>query len=106
MMEMKHSESCRPAIIKLNILTLASQYVLSLINFMINNLEQFTLNSSIYKKPMRHGRNIHVPQSPLAMWQTGVYYMGIQIFYSLPDYLIDLVHDETVYKRSKRHFKP
>jgi hypothetical protein len=43
MMGMKHREACRPAFIKLNILTFASQYILSLMNFMINNLEQFTL---------------------------------------------------------------
>jgi hypothetical protein len=57
MMGLKHRESCRPAFIKLNILILASQYILSLMNFMINNLEQITFNSSIYKKSMRHGRN-------------------------------------------------
>jgi hypothetical protein len=60
------------AIIKLNILALATQYILSLTNFMINNFEQFTFNSSIYKKSMGHGRNLHVQQSLLAMMQNGV----------------------------------
>jgi hypothetical protein len=35
MMGMKHRELCRPAFTKLNILTLASQYILSLMIFMI-----------------------------------------------------------------------
>jgi hypothetical protein len=34
----------RPVFTKLNILTLASQYILSLMTFMINNLEYFTFN--------------------------------------------------------------
>jgi hypothetical protein len=79
-MGMKHRESCRAAFIKLNILTLAFQYNLSLMSFMINNLEQSTFNSSIYKKSMRHRRNLHVPQSHLAMRQKGVYYISLNIF--------------------------
>jgi hypothetical protein len=37
MLGMKQRESCRPAFIELNVLTLVSQYILSLMNFMINN---------------------------------------------------------------------
>jgi hypothetical protein len=41
---MKHTETCRPVFKKkLNILTLASQYILSLMTLMINNLGHFTL---------------------------------------------------------------
>jgi hypothetical protein len=94
MMGMKHRESCRPAFTKLNNLTLASQHILSLMIFMINNLENFTFNYSIYKRPTRHERNLHVPQSHLAMRQKGVHCISIKIFSSLPDYLIDLVHDK------------
>jgi hypothetical protein len=60
-------------------------------NFMINSLEQFTFNSSIYNKSMKRGRNLHVPQSHLAMGQKGTYYMSLTIFNSLPDYLNELV---------------
>jgi hypothetical protein len=38
MMGMKHTESCEPGFVKLYILALASQYILSLMNFVINNL--------------------------------------------------------------------
>ena len=93
-MGMKHRESCRPAFIKLNILTLVSQCILSLMTFMINNLEYFTFNYSIYERPTRHERNLHVLQSHLAMSQKGVHCMSIKIFNSLPDYLTYLVHDK------------
>jgi hypothetical protein len=94
MMGMRHRESCRPAFTKLNILTLASQYISFLMIFMINNLEHFAFNYSIYKRSTRHGRNLHFPQSHLAVRQKGVHCMSIKIFNSLPDYLIDLGHDK------------
>jgi hypothetical protein len=72
-MEMKHRESCRPAFKKLNILTLTSQYILSLMTIMANNLEYFTFNYTIHNKLTRHGRNLHVLQSHLAMRQKGVW---------------------------------
>jgi hypothetical protein len=93
-MGMKHRESCRRAFIKLNILTLASQYILSLMTFMINNLDYFTFNYSIYERRTRHERNLHVQQSHLAMRQKGVHCMSIKIFNSLPDYLSDLIYDK------------
>jgi hypothetical protein len=74
MLGMKHNEFCRPVFKELKILTLASQYILLLMNFMINNLGHFTFNHTIYNKSTRHGRNLHVPQSHLAMSQKGVYY--------------------------------
>jgi hypothetical protein len=61
---------------------------------MINNLGHFTFNYAIYSKSTRYERNLHVPQPHLAMRQKGVYYMSVKTFNSLPDYLIDLVHDK------------
>jgi hypothetical protein len=43
-MGMKPREPCRLEFTMLNILTLASQYILSLMTFKINNLEYFTFN--------------------------------------------------------------
>jgi hypothetical protein len=94
MTEMKHRETYRQVFKKLNILTLASHYILSLMTSMVNNLGHFTFNYAICNKSTRHRRNLHAPQSHLAMRQKGVYYMSVNIFNSLPDYLIDLVHDK------------
>jgi hypothetical protein len=49
-MGMKHRESCRPAFKQLKILTLTSQYILSLMTLMANNLEYFTFNYTIHNK--------------------------------------------------------
>jgi hypothetical protein len=61
---------------------------------MANNLEYFTFNYAVHNKLTRRGKNLHVPQSHLAMRQKGVYYMSVKIFNSLPDYLIELIHDK------------
>jgi hypothetical protein len=71
MMGMKCSESRRAVFKELKMLTLASQYILSLMNFMINNLGNFTFNHTIYNKSTRHGRNLHVSQSHLAKRKKG-----------------------------------
>jgi hypothetical protein len=98
-MGMKHRDTCRPVLKKLNILTLASQYILSSMIFMINNLGHFTFNCAIHNKSTRHRRNLHVLQSHLAMRQKKVHYMSVKIFNSLPASLIDLVRDEKQFIR-------
>jgi hypothetical protein len=78
MMGMKHRDTCRPVFTKLNILTLASQYILSMMIFMINNLGHFTFNCAIHNKSTRHRRNLHVLQSHLVMGQKGAHYMRVK----------------------------
>jgi hypothetical protein len=90
-MGMKQRDTCRPVFKKLNIPTLASQYILSLMIFMINNLEHFTFNCAIHDQATRHRGNLHVLQSHLVLRQKGVRYMSINIFNSLPTYVRDLV---------------
>lgn len=94
MMGMKQRDTCRPVFKKLNILTLASQYILSLMIFMISNLEHFTFNCAIHNKSTRHRGNLHVLQSHLTIRQKGVHYMIVKIFNSLPAILIDSVQDK------------
>jgi hypothetical protein len=64
---------------------------------MINNLEYFTFNYSIHERVTRCGRNLHILQSHLTMRKKWVHCMSIKIFNSLPDYLIDLVHDRKLF---------
>jgi hypothetical protein len=99
MMVIKHRDTCRPVLKKSNILTRASQYILSLMIFMINNLGHFTFNCAIHKKSTRHRRNLPVLQAHLAMRQKGVHYMSVKIFNSLSAYLIHLVQDEKQFRR-------
>ena len=64
--------TCKPHFKTLGILKMPSQYIVSLIEFFINNLAYFSLNSEIHNKFTRNKTCLYVPQ---------VY---IKVFNSLP----------------------
>ena len=76
--------SCREIFKKLNILPLQSQYIYSILLFIIKNKDQFPLNSNTHTINTRHKNNIHVPPANLTVYQKGVYYSGVKIFNHLP----------------------
>jgi hypothetical protein len=96
MVGINHRNSCRPVFKELNILTLASQYILSLMTFVKNNLELFTFSCTVHNKLTRNRGNLHVLQSHLSIRQKGVHYMSVKIFNSLPKLLVDLLEDGTM----------
>jgi len=77
-------EACRNLFKELNILSLMSQYILSLLTFVSNNREQYFVNSEIHNINTRHTSNLHLPRAHLNIYQKGVYYSGIKLFSSLP----------------------
>jgi hypothetical protein len=54
-------DSCRELFFKLEILPLPSQYILSLLLFMMRNKKQFLTNSEIYHINTRQQANLHIP---------------------------------------------
>jgi hypothetical protein len=97
MMGINHRNSCRPVFKELNILTFASQYTLSLVTFVKNNLELFTFNCTVHNKLTRNRGNLHVFKSHLSIRQKGVHNIGVKIFNSLPKFLVDLLEDEAMF---------
>jgi len=71
----------------LEILPLTSQYILSLLLFMIRNRNQFLVSSEIYHIDTRQHANFH--QSPVnsSKYQKGVYYLVVKVFNMLPSYI-------------------
>jgi hypothetical protein len=69
---------------KLNILPLHSQYILSLLLFVVQNIEEFTSNSEVHSINTRHKSDLYPPSIKLTEYQKGVYYSGIKIFNHLP----------------------
>jgi hypothetical protein len=74
-----HVENCL-----LEILPLPSQYILSLLMFMIRNRSQFLVNSEIHHINTRQRANFHQPSVNVAKYQKGVYYLGVNVFNVLP----------------------
>jgi hypothetical protein len=56
-----------------------SQYILSLLILVVNNRDQFLINSEIHNINTRHSSNLQLPSVNLDIYQMGVYYSGIYI---------------------------
>jgi hypothetical protein len=79
--------SCRNLFRKLDILSLASQYILSLMLFVVKNKNLFILNSGNHNLSARHSTNFYQPLSNLTVYQKGVHCMGIRVYNNLPFYI-------------------
>ena len=77
-------DSCRGVFKKMRILPLQSQYILSLLLFIVNNKNFSHVNSEIHGLNITKNSNLHQPQANLSLYQKGAYYSGIKVFNSLP----------------------
>ena len=75
---------CRNLFKKLQILPLTSQYMLSLLMFVVQNKNLFLTNNDNHHLGTRQGNNLYLPQANLTIYQKGAYYSGIKTFNNLP----------------------
>jgi hypothetical protein len=69
-------ESCREAFKNMEIMTLYSQYIYSLILFTVDNTHLFTPNNKIHKYTTRNNSNLHLPTINLTKFYKGPYISG------------------------------
>jgi hypothetical protein len=93
MMDRTQRDSCRNLFRALEILPLASQYIFSLMLFVIRNRKEFTDNTEIYEIKSRQPKNLHQPLANLNKYLKGIHYLGIKVYNSLPPHMKD-VSDE------------
>ena len=79
MMGYRNRVSCRSLFKRLEILPLASQYILSLMLFVVKNKDFFISNSENRTKATRQLNNLYHPIANLTAYQKAVHYMGIKI---------------------------
>jgi hypothetical protein len=84
MINVGNRESCRELFKKLNILPLHSQYILSLLLFVVKNINMFKSNSVVYFINTRQCSDLYLPSLHLTNVQKGVYHSGIKVFIWLP----------------------
>jgi hypothetical protein len=65
-------DPCRELLKKLQILPLQSQYIFSLIVFVIKNKSYFTANSDIHDINTCYNHNLYLPSTNLTLVQKGV----------------------------------
>jgi hypothetical protein len=83
--------TCKMLFRKLKILTLISQYILSLMRFLLSNLDIFTFNSSVHNINTRLRLKLHKLLVRLKMYQWSSYYNCINIYNKIPDDLANLI---------------
>jgi len=97
-------DSCREHFRKLKILPSQSQYVLSLLLFVVVNGDYFKVNSEIHNINTRNKLNLHLPIYNLSVYQKGTHYSGLKVFNSLPSQIKDLFHNRNRFKRALKNF--
>jgi hypothetical protein len=77
-------DSCHQLFKQLQILSLPSQYIFSLLLFVNKNREMFLSNSEIHDVNTQHNYNLHLPSTNLTLVQKGILYSGSKIYNCLP----------------------
>jgi hypothetical protein len=67
--------SCSELFRQLNILPLQSEYIFSLLLFIIKNKDQFLASSEVQDINTRYNSNLHLPLANLTLYQKGVFLM-------------------------------
>jgi len=68
-MKVDNRVSCRELFKKLNILPLHSQYILSLLLFVVKNMDIFTINSEVHSINTTHRSDLHPPLIKLTKYK-------------------------------------
>ena len=92
--------SCTSLFKQLEILPVPCQYMLLLMNFVINNQEIFQTNSSIHDISTRNRHHLHRPNANLSCFQKSTFCAGIKFFNSLPPNVTILKNDNSKFKET------
>jgi hypothetical protein len=93
--------SCKELCKSMETLLLYSQYMFSLLMYVVKNKHLFTRNFPVHNHDTRSAKNFHLPITNLTIYQKGAYYMGIKIFNYLPTH----IQNVTLYKFLKRTYR-
>ena len=99
-----NTDSCRRYFKNLKIFSLKSQYILSIIQFIVKNKNHFQRNNEIHNNNTRHSCDFHLPSPRISVNQKGVYYMGIRIFNSKPSEIKVLSYDIRLFNEALKKF--
>jgi hypothetical protein len=95
---------CKPLFQRLELLNLASHYILSLMRFLSLNLELYIFNSTIYDFNTRNKLHSQTPSTTLTVYWRGGHYRSIKIFITLPNYIAELVLRQMFYIKFEEVF--
>ena len=97
-------DSCREIFKNMEIMTLYSQYIYSLLLNTINNKHLFNTKNEINKYKTRSNNNLHLPVVNLKKFNKGAYISGIKVFNNLPQSIKILANNEKSFKSTLKRF--
>jgi hypothetical protein len=100
----KNRDSCRELFKNLKIHTLISQYIFSVVCFVINNQNEFIRNYEVHNINTGQIRNLHQPTTSLSLYQKGIINMGTKIYNNLPSYIKDTSDNLNKFKSLLKKF--
>jgi hypothetical protein len=103
-MNTRPRDSCREIFKNMEIMTLYSQYIYSLILYTVNNKHLFNTNNGIHTYRTRYNNNLHFPLVNLSKFNKGPYISGVKVFNHLPQYIKKLVNDQKRFKFTLKRF--
>ena len=96
--------SCRSLFKKFHILPLKSQYMLSLLMFVVQNKTLFLTNTENYNSILDKKNNLNLPQANLTIYQKGAYYSEIKTFNNLPLEIKSVADNQKKFKIALKNF--
>jgi hypothetical protein len=97
-------DSCRNIFRKLQIFTLYSQYIYSLLLFPIKNKQQFATNKEVHEYNTRNLNNLHPSMINLTKFKKGPYIMCIKVFNHLPQSIKDTSNNPNQFRTLLKRF--
>jgi hypothetical protein len=97
-------DSCRHLYKQLQILTLPSQYIFSLLVFVAKSRDLFLSNSEIHDINTRFNHILYLSATNLTLVQKGVLFSGSKIYNHLPSYIKTLSNDLKHFKSELKSF--
>jgi hypothetical protein len=88
----------------LEILSLQSQYLFSLLLFVVRNKVLYTTNQEIHNINTRSNINLQLPVCNLTVFQNGAYFSGIKLFNHLPPKIKSLSNEIKLFKPALKGF--
>jgi hypothetical protein len=99
-----HRESCREHFISMKILPLRSQYIYSLLKFVVTNREIFDSNRDYYQINTRRNKDLHMNQVNLMKYGNGVFHMAVKMYNALPNEIKITFNNINNFKQSLKDF--
>jgi len=101
---MNKSSSCTEPLKTIEVLPFYSQYIFSLLLYVVNNYHLFTKNLEVHNHNTRTANNFHRPITILTKYHKGAHYAGIKIFNHLPTHTKSVANEIQGFKKTFKRF--